>query len=645
MAKKRIDITIAAKTKIKQTLVSIGQGFRKLATVGAAAAAALAAGLLAAAKRSEQFNKQLGQIATLSTIPIRKVKAEVKSLSTELGIAKDELTQGLYQALSAGVPEDNALAFLEQAAKAGVAGAASTAEAVDILTTTLNAFKIPASQAAQVSDVLFTTVRLGKTTLGELSASLAQVAPIAAASGVEIDQIAAAVATRPNQGTPTAQAMTQIRAAIIAMNEKLGDGWARTMTLQEGMALMAEKAGGSASKLKELTGRVEGSLGILALTGENAAGAAADLQAMADAAGAADAAFAKMADTNPLEKIQQGLDGIALTVGDKVLERLSGQLDKIATELERLERRGDVEEIANELADGMEVAGKAAQIAAKGIGAVYNANEVLFRLLRGENLEEAIGAIHYRKAAKAAREYAAQIREVRKEVQQQIKDQRAADDAFFESRRATAEDHAAVDEMFDPSKGRGKDPQAMWRPLKDLFSKAREAQRDAIEQRKKDIEDAADAEIVAINKVAAANKQALDDEITRLDAAINKRDAKIKLMQKEANRGVNAFIADAKAEKARAKGFAAEEARAARIRKKQDRGIILGKKDQEFIAAFDERALNKIAVNVAEGVQAAEKKQLARLQAKRDALAETQAADIAIIKKNLQNSLNVGGAA
>ena len=80
-----------------------------------------------------------------------------------------------------------------------------------------------AEEAGTVSDQLFTTVRLGKTTFGELGASIAQVAPIAAAYGISIDQVLGAVASLTKQGTPTAQAMTQIRAAIQGTAGELGD--------------------------------------------------------------------------------------------------------------------------------------------------------------------------------------------------------------------------------------------------------------------------------------------------------------------------------------------------------------------------------------------------------------------------------------
>jgi len=337
---------------------SFSSGLRHARTA-AIGVAAVGGAMLAAAKRTETFNKQIGQIATLADISIPKAKQQVKALSAEFGLAKDELNKGLYDALSAGVPKENVFEFLRVAAQGAVAGAASTAESVDILTTAMNAFNIPVKNAGAISDKLFATIKLGKTTMSELAQSFAQVAPLASASGVALDQVLAAAATLTKQGTPTAQAMTQIRAALISMNEHLGDGWTKTMTLQEGMQAMSDKAGGSASALKELTGRVEGTLGILALTGANASMAASDLAKVQQSAGDATEAFGKMDEAMVLSKGQQAIDNLILALGEATFEEFADDIKDVTDALIRLEKEGDIREFARGLTDVMNGLAKA----------------------------------------------------------------------------------------------------------------------------------------------------------------------------------------------------------------------------------------------------------------------------------------------
>ena len=342
MSKKEISIIIRAKNAVAAGLAKAGAMFRsfgesvknigagllsfgKNAAIGFGAAIG-ALGVLM--KKAEEFNQSISQIATLTEMSKGEVAKEVRAMSAEFGMAKDELTKGLYDALSASVPKDNVFDFMRTAAKTARAGASSTAEAVDFLTTAINAYGFDAAQAGRVSDILFATVKLGKTTVSELAASFAQVAPLASASGVAFEQVMAAAASLTKQGTPTAQAMTQIRAAIIAMNRELGDGWAASMTLQEGMQLMADKAGGSADALRGLTGRVEGALAIMALTGKGAAGAAKDLAEVANSTGAMNDAFKKTQDDAAMAKFLQALHNISLAAGDVALKFLGPMLER-----------------------------------------------------------------------------------------------------------------------------------------------------------------------------------------------------------------------------------------------------------------------------------------------------------------------------
>lgn len=195
----------------------------------------------------------------------------------------------------------------------------------DAITTLLNAYKLDVSEAENLSDQLFTTVRLGKTSFGELGKSIAQVAPVAAAYGVEIDQVLAAVATLTKQGTPTAQAMTQIRASIIAVSKVLGDGAFDNRTYQEALAEVARQAEGSESKLRELVPEVEAVNAVLGLTGINVKEAAGHLEEMQNATGAAEAAFKEMASSaeNQMKLLGNNITAALRPLGKEILKEIS----------------------------------------------------------------------------------------------------------------------------------------------------------------------------------------------------------------------------------------------------------------------------------------------------------------------------------
>uniref|UniRef100_A0A6M3XT21 Putative tail protein n=1 Tax=viral metagenome TaxID=1070528 RepID=A0A6M3XT21_9ZZZZ len=282
--------------------------------------------------------KNVNTILNLSNEELKQYGNRLLDLSKKVGISGKDLTDAFYQAASAGVSAGDSIQFLEVAAKAANAGLSSTETAVDGLTTVINAFHLQTSEAGEVADVMFQTVKLGKTTFEELAGSLSDVAPIAAASNVEFKEVSAAIASLTKQGVPTSQAITQIKASIIAMNEQLGDGWANTMTLQEGMQAMADKAGGSQVKLKELTGRVEAMGAILGLTGANARTAAEDLTAMTTAVGEMNRAFEIQTESLDfkIKRLNTSFDALVISMTDNfapalswVMENFAGGLDII----------------------------------------------------------------------------------------------------------------------------------------------------------------------------------------------------------------------------------------------------------------------------------------------------------------------------
>ena len=271
--------------------------FTALAVSAVAAFTGMSKASTAFAIEYEQNMKEVETISEATQENFEGMSQSILEMSSRLPQAANELSRAFYQIVSAGFDGQQALTLLDVAARSAVAGVTDTATAADGLTTVLNAFGKSADQVEQVADVMFTTVKLGKTTFGELASSISNVAPLAAASGLAFEDVASSIASLTKQGVPTAQAVTQIRSALIAMNEKLGQGWTATLSFVEGLEQMRVVAAENNETLKEAFGRVEGLSAALALTGVNAQGAKDDLEAHMDAVGAMGEAYTVMADT------------------------------------------------------------------------------------------------------------------------------------------------------------------------------------------------------------------------------------------------------------------------------------------------------------------------------------------------------------
>ena len=313
---------------IIKTLASEVTSFDIFSGIGISAATAFAQAAKSSYDFEKEFRKNMLEVATISTQVTDDMTGfmnQVMSITQEIPIKAPEAAKALYSIVSAGHDGADGMKILEVSAKAAVGGLTETETAADAVTTILNAYKMSAEEAGTVSDQLFTTVRLGKTTFGELGASIAQVAPIAAAYGISIDQVLGAVASLTKQGTPTAQAMTQIRAAIQGTAGELGDAAFQGRTFQEALQLINEKAGGSASKMKEMLGTDEGLAATLALTGKNAKSAASDLGELQNSLGATEAAFEKKKDAadNQLTLLANNVQAYLRPLGEKILKEVS----------------------------------------------------------------------------------------------------------------------------------------------------------------------------------------------------------------------------------------------------------------------------------------------------------------------------------
>ena len=313
---------------IIKTLASEVTSFDIFSGIGISAATAFAQAAKSSYDFEKEFRKNMLEVATISTQVTDDMTGfmnQVMSITQEIPIKAPEAAKALYSIVSAGHDGAAGMKILEVSAKAAVGGLTETETAADAVTTILNAYKMSAEEAGTVSDQLFTTVRLGKTTFGELGASIAQVAPIAAAYGISIDQVLGAVASLTKQGTPTSQAMTQIRAAIQGTAGELGDAAFQGRTFQEALQLINEKAGGSASKMKEMLGTDEGLAATLALTGKNAKSAASDLGELQNSLGATEAAFEKMKDAadNQLTLLANNVQAYLRPLGEKILKEVS----------------------------------------------------------------------------------------------------------------------------------------------------------------------------------------------------------------------------------------------------------------------------------------------------------------------------------
>lgn len=322
---------------IKANLVSeaVTQGIQKL---GSALKAAASNAVSMAMSNETAFAKAS---TLLSGDDLTKYFEGLIEMSNRTGVAFTDLAESMYSALSAGVPQDNVLEFVENTVNLSKGGFTQTATAIDIVTTALNAYQMEMSEATHVQDVLITTQNLGKTTVDELASNMGKLIPTANGVNVAFDQLGAMYATVTANGVATAETTTYLNAMINELGasgstaekamqaatagtdmagKKISEISAMGYDVTDVLKLMDEYAQSTGKSLSDMFSSSEGAKAASILL-SNMEGFKSNITSMIDSAGAASAAAETMMDTTA-EKIQVAknqIDNLTSSIAEQLL--------------------------------------------------------------------------------------------------------------------------------------------------------------------------------------------------------------------------------------------------------------------------------------------------------------------------------------
>jgi TP901 family phage tail tape measure protein len=322
-------------------------GIEKVGAGMANAGAAMTAGLtlpiaglgVAATKIAMDFQAGMANVATLidtNTESVDAMGASILEMSRRVPVGISDLTASLYDVRSAGVSAADQFKVLEASAKLGVAGIGTTKQANDLLTSSLNAFGISASDAGSAANAIFTTVKSGKTTIEGLAQGFGAVAPAISAAGIKLDDYLSNVAAMTAVGTPAATVYTQLKAVVSGLTREttksrkvfgaLGakdfpDLVAKSGGLQAALTKIKGELGGDTAKMLELVGSTDALTAMLALTGTQAGMSQAALADMRSGVDNLGPAFQKQSATGAaaMQRSKNAIEASAISIGTKLL--------------------------------------------------------------------------------------------------------------------------------------------------------------------------------------------------------------------------------------------------------------------------------------------------------------------------------------
>lgn len=315
-----------------------------------AAGLGVTVGLGVAAKQAIDFDKAMrnvNSIAQLSEGRFTSLGKSVRGLAGETAQAPKTLAEGLYTLVSSGFDAKESLTVLRSSAKAATAGLTDTETSTTAVSAVLNAYRMPAAKAAQVSDQLFQTVNLGVTSFEQLASTIGDVLPFASSLGVGLDQVGASVSTLTKAGISPAETMTRLKAVMVTLikpNDDLssaiketgassGEALIKNKGFQGALEALVGTTDGSKSAVAKLFPNIRALGGALALTGKNTRGARADLAAFANTTGATDKALSQQSKSISFQwnLLKANASALAIGVGSTLVPALGAVVAKMTS--------------------------------------------------------------------------------------------------------------------------------------------------------------------------------------------------------------------------------------------------------------------------------------------------------------------------
>ena len=268
-------------------------------------------------------------------------------MAKETGVSANDAADALFFITSAGLEGSEAMDVLEASMKAAAVGLGETKTVADLATSALNAYGSENLSAIEATDVLTASVREGKLEANELAGSMGRVIPIASAMGLSFNEVGAAFAAMSRTGTNAAEASTQLRSILVALNKPsvearkqlkdldLSTEGLRKQIREKGLLstleTLKEKFEGNVDAQNKVFGGTRAMMGVMDLLGTNIEGTKEIFEELNKALGATDTAF-EIASNSVEFKLTKALNELSVVgteLGSKILPPLVFMLQRI----------------------------------------------------------------------------------------------------------------------------------------------------------------------------------------------------------------------------------------------------------------------------------------------------------------------------
>ena len=308
-----------------------------LATVGIVAAlTAIGSAFMGCSQAAAEFETNVAMVSTVADTTVLsagELSAQISDLSMDTARNVNELADASYNAISAGVATEAAVATVGEASKLATAGFTSSSSALSVLTTTLNAYGLEASEVTNISDSLVTSQNLGVLTIDQMASSMGKAISTASAYSVDLYNLESGYISLTKAGISVEESTTYISSMFnelgsagsnvaTIITEETGMSFGQLMnagyTLADVLDIVYESAGRDGEAMMNLWGSAEAGKAANAIINQGLDTFNSNLEKLANSAGTTQAAYEAMTNTTAFstERMENSFNNLSIAIGD-----------------------------------------------------------------------------------------------------------------------------------------------------------------------------------------------------------------------------------------------------------------------------------------------------------------------------------------
>lgn len=216
---------VSGKTKVVST--DYKNMLTKIQIASAAIGAAMAAGIGASVKVAADFEAQMSRVKAISGATGEEFEA-LKEKALELGASTSksasEVAIAFEDMAAMGFNATQIIDAMPGVIAAAEASGSDLALTSRVVAAALNGFKLEASEASRVADILAKTANVSAASVDDLGYAFKFAAPVAQTLGISIEELAAATGIMIDSGLEGSQAGTTLRMALLRLADPTKEG-------------------------------------------------------------------------------------------------------------------------------------------------------------------------------------------------------------------------------------------------------------------------------------------------------------------------------------------------------------------------------------------------------------------------------------